>query len=732
MKRPMLVSGLAAALSCAIFVLTGWHLAVAFALTGALVLILYFIKPLKLKEKIIIPAICISVIASSLSFIGFYKAKIQPVLRYENCVVSISGKVTDLPATATDKLIKFTLKADSVDGKKENIRITVYAPIEYKSTINPYDYVSIDEALFKASRSENGALSPSSLSDGTLLEADAANIEKLWECEKTPFYYCLKLKQALSDRINAFLPSDEAGFLNGMLFGDKATMSNEDLNNFRAGGIAHLLAVSGLHTSLWCGFLISLLTLLKVKERVRCVICILFLCCFCVITAFTPSVLRASLMMAVTLIAPLFLKRQDSLNSLGLAVSILLLTNPYIIASVSFQLSVTSTLGVIIAQAPAEFIIIKTDKLKSAFLKRIINYFSSNLLISAFAGIFTLPLSAWYFGVFSLVAPLTNILCVKIAFWGMMAGFISILISFIPVFDIQTVSIFLFKITSFLLNTVTTVTAFLTDFRFATIPVFEASLIAAVSLASAFSVIIFILYKRKKTVLMRISSVVALLCVITSILLPCFKASGTRFTVHNAGNGIFLTIRSGLSYSAINLNAEENTVDSSYLPRATCEEIDFLYIYDKYEETTINQALFSFSPEETVINSHSCKALESRDAFPENTIISDDYNYQLNNEIKMQIIDTYTANYVIIEGENDCAVIYDGEKDGIPEIFEAYGAPRILVLTEDIPESLPKKVEALIISADSDIIFNTRLNSLKNYCDKLILTAEKEAISWHF
>lgn len=60
MKRPMLVSGIATILGGAVLVSFGNTAAVVLLAVAVSVLILYFIKPLKLRDKIVIPAICIS------------------------------------------------------------------------------------------------------------------------------------------------------------------------------------------------------------------------------------------------------------------------------------------------------------------------------------------------------------------------------------------------------------------------------------------------------------------------------------------------------------------------------------------------------------------------------------------------------------------------------------------------------------------------------------------------
>lgn len=733
MKRPMLISGISLALSCCIFAFSGIRAAITLAIAGALVFILYFIKPLNLKDKIIIPVICFSVILGSLTFICYNNTKILPFEQYNYSEAIVSGKVNDIPVSVTDTTIKFTLKSDAINEDTVNTKITVYAPRKYLKIINPFDYITIEDAFLMLPYDDSGNLNASSFSDGVVLEADATEIEVLWECTKTPYYYCLKLRQNLTEKINQYLHPNEAGFLNGMLFGDKSQLQNDTLSDFRAGGIAHLLAVSGLHTSMWCGFLIAFLSLFKIKEKIINFICIMFLCAFCIISAFTPSVLRASLMMLLVLLAPFFSRRQDSLNSLGFAITVLLLANPYIILSVSFQLSVCATFGVLLSEIPTELLFRKKIKFSNKILSAFVLYIASNLLISALAGIFTAPVSAYYFAVFSLVSPITNLLCVKIAFWGMMTGFIGAILSFIPVFRIKTIVIYIFKAASFLLNTVMKIADFTTSFKFATIPIHKETLASGFAILTISILLIFLLYKKHKPHLIKITAVLSCASIVLFTFAPLTNRFGTTLTIYNVGNGISFTVRSGLKYAFFNLGAEEYNINHKTLPLATCESLDFLYISAYGICDSVSEAMISLTPAETVITPQVKGAFNENDiSLPANTIISENYSYSLNNQINFEIVNTYPINYVIMTIHEKTVLVYNGDKAYFASALQACGSPDILILTKDIPAKLPVNVDSIIVSSGSEVIINKNLNSLKCYCDNLILTAEKEEISWHF
>ena len=724
MKRPMLVSGIALALCCTALVCAGTKALLLLLILTATVFILYLLKPLRLRNKIIIPVICISVIFACLSYQYFYGTKISPCLTYNGYEVPFSGKVVDVPEI-TGNSVKFTVKTDTIGDKSIKTKITVTVPLQGNDDIAPFSYVTVHDPDLTVICNDSGKPKASSFSDGTVLTAYATETDVLWQCSKTPFYYCLKVKQTFLTQINSHLNPDESGFLSGMLFGGNNQLKHSTLNAFRASGIAHLLAVSGLHTSLWCGLLLSLLKLFHLKEKLRNLICIIFLWGFCIISAFTPSVLRASLMMALFLAAPLFSRQQDSLNSLGFAVSVLLLANPYAIASVSFQLSVLSTLGVLLSHSLTTKILEKTQEIKINIFRRAINYIADNICISALAGLFTLPLSAYYFGISSIFAPVTNILCIKVAFWGMISGVIATLFSFIPVYHLKTIAIIIFRITSFLLNIVITIAENISNLSFCTIPVHTESLISGFVVLLCTALCIFICRNKLKPLYIKLISFICALSLTLCIFLPCTTLFGTEITVHSVGNGINLTLRSGSKYAFFNCGASEYKLNADALPHATSESFDFLYISSTGRSNRISKKLFTYSPETTVITTYVNAVYRESDVeLPSNTVISDNIIYKLNNRITLETVDTYTMNCVIIEGLNNNIILSYGPYNNFTKIFNTYGTPDILILSEDIPQTLPARVDTIIISSDAEIIKNTNVNTLKSYCNTLLLTSE--------
>ena len=118
---------------------------------------------------------------------------------------------------------------------------------------------------------------------------------------------------------------DERDVMAGMAFGFKSGISTETTRMFRALGVSHLLAVSGLHTALLAQAMLALLRFLKTPRKAASLLTAGFVLLFVALTGFTPSAVRAGVMSMVMLLGLLFGREPDSLNSLGLALLVIAL-----------------------------------------------------------------------------------------------------------------------------------------------------------------------------------------------------------------------------------------------------------------------------------------------------------------------------------------------------------------------------------------------------------------------
>ena len=171
----------------------------------------------------------------------------------------------------------------------------------------------------------------------------------------------------------------------------------------RGAGLAHLFAVSGLH----CAFLVTLLALLLPRSRRRlfCGVTICVLLFYMNMVGLSPSVVRACIMQIALLLAPLFRRDSDSFTSLGMALLVILLGNPFAAASISFQLSFAATFGIVILSGRLCRLFFDWYQGKNKHVRRVLAFAGANLAVSLSATICTVPLVAYYFNTLSLVSP---------------------------------------------------------------------------------------------------------------------------------------------------------------------------------------------------------------------------------------------------------------------------------------------------------------------------------------
>ena len=145
--------------------------------------------------------------------------------------------------------------------------------------------------------------------------------------------------------------ADDDGVLSAMLLGDKTSLDSEIRSLYQKSGIAHVLAISGLHISLLGMALYRLL-------RHRCgltylwagIVAVSFLVAYTLMTGNAVSARRATGMLIVYLVADLLGRSYDMLSALSLIVILLLWENPFLVTNSGFQFSVAAVVGIGVGQ----------------------------------------------------------------------------------------------------------------------------------------------------------------------------------------------------------------------------------------------------------------------------------------------------------------------------------------------------------------------------------------------
>jgi len=239
-------------------------------------------------------------------------------------------------------------------------------------------------------------------------------------------HFAAALRNRIFHMLDSIFPDDVEGFARALLLGDRSKLSYQDDTAFSFSGIAHVIAVSGMHISI----LFSLLYKMCGKRKWFTAILgvpVLFL--FAALAGFTPSIIRACIMQALMILALLLKKEYDPPTALAFAVLCILGVNPLSITSVSFQLSVGCMVGIFLFSGRIHDYFMSPKRLgpaKGKSLKsRVIRWSVGSVSVTLGAMVFTTPLCAYYFGTISVVGILTNL----IALWVISAVFYGIMLS---------------------------------------------------------------------------------------------------------------------------------------------------------------------------------------------------------------------------------------------------------------------------------------------------------------
>lgn len=420
MRRLMWVSiGFAAACALCVYALpNNWII--------PLLIILSFSAPLLgWKELRKAAFLCFGGAVGLLWFLVFQRYYLVPAL-------ALDGTAVETTVTATDYSYETTY-GTAVDGTFDqdgkNYQIRVY--INEKTEIEPGDAIT---GKFQMRYTAPGGVEDATYHSGQgilLLGYQRGLVQLVRAAEGEVSYYAANLAWEIKEILRSVFPEDVFPFTQALLLGDSTELNYETDTAFKISGIRHIIAVSGLHVAI----LYSLISTVTFRRRYLTALAgIPVLWVFAAAAGFTPSVTRACIMVGLMMLSQVFNREYDSPTALAFAALVMLVRNPLVITSVSFQMSVGCVAGILLFNEPISTwlkSILGNPKGKTlkARLKR---WFVSSISVTLSAMSLTTPLSAYYFGTVSLIGVVTNLLTlwvVNFVFNGLVAVCLTALLS---------------------------------------------------------------------------------------------------------------------------------------------------------------------------------------------------------------------------------------------------------------------------------------------------------------
>ena len=204
-----------------------------------------------------------------------------------------------------------------------------------------------------------------------------------------------------------------------MLFGESNYLDDEVKTEFRETGIAHIVAVSGLHFSVIFGLILFLIDFFKLPVRKFTLLKVLIIFLYCYLCKFSVSVVRAGLLAFFSILAMARGKAYDNMSCLAIVAMIFLLANPLTLFNLSFILSFSAVLSIELLTSPFEKLFSNVFRSK----------FSSALAINCSVQVGLFAINMLYFGKFSCLGILANLILIPIVSFAFILLFIGVLLS---------------------------------------------------------------------------------------------------------------------------------------------------------------------------------------------------------------------------------------------------------------------------------------------------------------
>jgi competence protein ComEC len=379
---------------------SGMFLPVLILIAGFVALILLITENI---EAFVIGVLCLLLLVAGMARARFH----DPTELSSQALVSetqFTGAIIDVPRhypTAS-----YT-RVDLVEP--ERTRVVAHLPpypnvvqgdvVRIQGTFSSHDVAGFER--FSPKRDTAGVLDGNSVS----VVSNRATRPQRWRATAAD-----EIKTRLQERI----PEPAGAFATGVILGDDGAMTESTRHAFRVGGLTHMTAVSGVHVGIIASVFLLLSRLGFISRWWMLGISVPAIWVFAYLVGMRPSVVRASLMLTLLIIAHFAGRPRDTLNAVGIAAALMLLIDPSFRNDVGFQLSVAATVGIALG------ILLLGQR----------SHWHLVWVVPISAQVATEPLILYHFGYYSLVSPLANVFATPFLAIAMAMSIITVAVSF--------------------------------------------------------------------------------------------------------------------------------------------------------------------------------------------------------------------------------------------------------------------------------------------------------------
>lgn len=433
MKRVFAYIGFSAALTqivlCLVPIIYGEYIKIA-AIWLAVIFVASLLLP-TLRRAEVVPLCVGASLLACLLFLFNFNAAVLPERALDSKTAECTFYVTD---EAKDKCL-YNAEITSVDLPNAVQNFAVVVKTDGLTDLEPYrEYTASLDFYIKY---DDAFKSYGSFSDRVYVNAKLNYLKNSGDTVRSPMKYVVDLRKHISNTMVSYLGNYLGGLSVALTTGSKKLLDEGIKSAFTTLGVSHLTAVSGLHLSVITGILLFILRKFRVKKRLASVICILTTLFYIMLADFSGSIVRAGIMLIVILCAEFFGMRGDSLNSLGIAVTVLCL-NPYAVCDIGSVLSVTCILAMVVVfpsfneKLRAKYID-PLNKTKGEILRDGLFKVLSGFYTSVVVGAVTMPVCYVFFGSVSVISAVANIVAIPLGSACVVSSIVFYLLSLLNV-----------------------------------------------------------------------------------------------------------------------------------------------------------------------------------------------------------------------------------------------------------------------------------------------------------
>ncbi|MFA5172964.1 MAG: ComEC/Rec2 family competence protein [Candidatus Paceibacterota bacterium] len=223
-------------------------------------------------------------------------------------------------------------------------------------------------------------------------------------------------REKIISGLKMFLPEKEAALASGLTLGDRKNFSEEFKNNLSKSGTTHIVALSGYNITIIV-MAAGLVFGYFFKKGIAFFFSLILIIIFTIMVGGEPSIVRAAIMGGIALFAAKTERLYSARNAIAISALLMAIFNPLSLKEPGFQLSFFSLIGIVY------FLPAIKNFLPAYFSAPSFLNWKENLLTTMAAQMAVLPLVFYYFGAFSILSFLSNILILEFVPYAMLFSF---------------------------------------------------------------------------------------------------------------------------------------------------------------------------------------------------------------------------------------------------------------------------------------------------------------------